>query len=117
MAINVTPVAVFGPNYLDNDANKTIEFTYQDVGAPSWDLPELTDAAAAAADGDARTIIYALLEKVAEWYEGLAPADRPLNMRISRSGILQDVGGDTYLSRTYNVTFKTLAGELPLLPE
>jgi len=70
-------------------------------------IPELTDTEANATSGDIRKILYALCERFAKEWNGIATADRPSNMTISKS-ISPDVstGQDTL---TYVMRFITEA--------
>ena len=115
---NPTPQTVFGPNFSSDTVAKTFTFTYtNDAPNAAFDLPEIADGDVDPTTGDARTLIYALLEKIAEWYEALPVNSRPEYFRIVRSGTLSDVGGQTYIQRTYNAVFKTGAGSLILIDE
>jgi hypothetical protein len=110
-----TPQEIFADFTLNSTAN-TFTFKYTGNTGGVGDMPAISiDEAAAAID--IRTILYAILDEVAAWYETLAPVDRPANMRVVRSGTLTDEGGTTIIRRNYAVSFKAEAGTMTLLPE
>ena len=108
---NPSPTDMWRSAVTVNTTANTVTFKYADNTISADDIGELSDATVI----DGRTILYGLLERAAEWYETVAI--KPEKMRVVRSGTLQDVAGETYLNRTYNVTFRVVAGNLPLQPE
>jgi hypothetical protein len=115
---NHTPQNVFGPNFSSDSTESTFTFTYRnETPYEAFDLSEINNATVNPETGDARSIVYALLERISEWYEGLAPEARPKNFTIARYGALNDVNGETYIQRSYNVVCKVDAGPLGLINE
>jgi hypothetical protein len=116
---NPTPVAVFGPGFTANTTSKTITFQYANHTTPNalFNLSEIVDADVNATTGDARTIIYALLERVSDWIESLSTTSRPENFRVTSFGTLTTAAGTTYISRNYNIECRAVAGTLILIDE
>lgn len=115
---NPTPVEIFGPNFTSNSADQTFTFTYRNEEPHVvFDLSEIDDSDVDPYSGDARSIVYSLLERISEWYEGLSNDAKPSNFRISRSGTLNDSNGEIFIRRNYNIEFKAQAGPLTLLSE
>lgn len=107
----VTPSAMFGATcYSTNSSADTITFSYA-----SGLMPEVTDAKAHATTGDARAVLYALLERVADWWYAADSADRPAKMSLSRGASLVDTGTETYINRTYTITFRVAITDLNTL--
>jgi hypothetical protein len=119
MPTNPSPAAVFGPGFTANTTNKTITFQYANHTVPNaaFNLGEIIDGDVNATTGDARTIIYALLERVSDWSAGLNTVDRPANFLVTSFGTLTTAAGTTYISRNYNIECRTQAGNLFLIDE
>jgi hypothetical protein len=116
---NPSPAAVFGPGFTSNTTTKTITFQYANhtgTNAP-FNLGEIIDADVNATTGDARTIMYALLERVSDWFAALNTVDRPENFLVTTFGTLTTTAGVTYISRNYNIECRTQAGNLFLIDE
>jgi hypothetical protein len=73
------------------------------VTFPIASVPELTAAEADAVTGDSRKVIFALMERFYAWYNGLATADKPTKMTISRSTGINDSTG--IMTKTFALTF------------
>jgi hypothetical protein len=93
MAFDPIPTALF-PGWTEDGT---------DITLPIADLPELTAAEADAATGDSRKIIYAFLEQFYAWYNGLAIADRPSRITISRGTNVETSPGLFTRSYTFQV--------------
>lgn len=76
MAYAETPADLF-PSMSEDGTNLTI---------PIAGIPQLTAAEADAATGDARKLVYALLHRIHAWYDGLADADKPTKITVTKSG-------------------------------
>ena len=74
------------------------------VTFPIASVTELTAAEADALTGDSRKILFALMEQWYSWYIGLATADRPEKMAITKSSALQT---DGTFRNTYSIVFYT----------
>lgn len=108
---NIIPTVIF-PGYTNNAASDTFTFSY----APGVnEMPELNDAKADAASGDVRAVLYAILEKFADYWTA-NPNARPDFMTLVRSSSVTD-GADPYITRTYNISFRVaLASLADLVP-
>lgn len=73
-----------------------------DITLPLASLTELTAAEADAATGDIREIMYAILTQIFSVYDALIVADRPTQMVITRSSV---VNGDQTITYDYNFKF------------
>lgn len=115
---NPTPSSIFGPNFTSNTDDKTLTFTYANPAQDSaFNLYGITNSTVDPNSGDARTIIYALLERICEWYEGVDVDARPTNFRVTRSGTLANTNGEVYIRRSYSIEMKAEAGALNLISE
>jgi hypothetical protein len=116
---NPSPATVFGPGFTANTTNKTITFQYANHTTPNalFNLSEIVDADVNATTGDARTIIYALIERVSDWIESLDTVNRPANLRVTSFGTVTTAAGVTYISRNYNIECRAQAGNLILIDE
>jgi hypothetical protein len=114
---NPSPATVFGPGFTANTTNKTITFQYTNNTNTSFNLSEIVDADVNAITGDARTIIYALIERVSDWIESLDTVNRPANLRVTSFGTVTTAAGVTYISRNYNIECRAQAGNLILIDE
>jgi hypothetical protein len=105
MAFSSVPTLVFGASYSENGTSMTV---------PISAFAELTAAEADAATGDSRKMIYAMVEKFYSHYNGLAAANRPARMAITKSsGSLNNAG---QIQVRYNLDF-TLGGSLDVAAE
>jgi hypothetical protein len=66
-------------------------------------LPNVSSAEAAAATGDTRVVCRGLTEMMYDFYDGLATADEPGKMTLTRSALSGN--GDT-VNRTWSNTFE-----------
>lgn len=116
---NPSPTTVFGPGFTSNTTSKTITFQYGNhTGANAlFNLSEIVDADVNATTGDARTIIYALVERISDWIAALNTVDRPENFLVTSFGTLTTAAGVTYISRNYNIECRAQAGNLILIDE
>lgn len=73
---NAAPTVFFGTSYSSNGTTLSI---------PVAAFPELSAAEANASTGDSRKMIFALLHRIHSVFNGLATANRPSKMTISRS--------------------------------
>lgn len=73
------------------------------LSIPIASIPQLTAAEADATTGDARKIVYAILRQVFDYYDGLATADKPARMTVTRQKAYSG-GTDT---ETFIVAFQT----------
>jgi hypothetical protein len=102
MAWNPVPTTLFA-GWTQDGTNITL---------PIANVPELTSAEANATTGDTRKILFALCEKIANWWYALATADRPTKMTVTRSISVDSVTG--IATKSYTLTFKvgTLTQEI-----
>lgn len=107
MAWSALPTAAFGANYFRDTAsggsipNATADVEY--VCIPIASLPGVSVGSSGEADdvnGDSRIITRGIMDMLYGWYNGLATADRPGKLTISRSGLVGT--GDT-VERTWTV--------------
>jgi len=70
------------------------------VTFPLASLPELTAAEADAVAGDSRKVVYAVMERLNAWLDGLAAEDRPGKLTVGKSLALL---GPTTMRASYNV--------------
>lgn len=86
MAFTPEPTAVFA-GWSENGT---------DITVPIASFPELTAAEADAVTGDSRAVIHAMLERIWAWYSALPLIDRPLQLRVRRTGAINtNTGGFT----------------------
>lgn len=85
-----------------------------DVTFPIADVAALDVDEADAVSGDSRRVLFALVEQWYNWYVGLATADRPEKMTISKSVSLQTDG--TFRNQ-YTMTFYCQVSEQEVLDE
>jgi hypothetical protein len=64
--------------------------------------------------GDIRQLMYSMIEGYTDVYLGLASADRPSQLTVSRSSI---VPGDNLVRKTYTFTANLDFGDLQVTPE
>lgn len=101
---NINPTVIY-PGYTTNSTSDTITFSYA-----SGAMPELSDDKAHATNGDVRAVLYALLEKFADyWVDN--PNARPDFMTLVRSSSVTD-GAEPYITRTYNISFRVALSSL-----
>lgn len=105
MAFNPAPTQVIA-SWSEDGTNVTF---------PIASVPELTAAEADATTGDSRKVIFALMEKFYQWYLGLATADRPTKLTISRSSSTDDATNLT--TRYYTVSVVTSASGVEVTAE
>jgi hypothetical protein len=86
------------------------------VTFPIASLPELTAAEADATTGDNRKVLHAFMERFFAWYNGLATADKPTQLSVSRSSSPpnQTTG---YITRTFTVRMTLDPGPLEIADE
>jgi hypothetical protein len=75
-----------------------------DVTFPIASVPELSAEDADAVSGDPRNIWFALCDHTYDWYSGLADADKPSKMSMTRTSSMQTDGSLRY---TYTTTIYT----------
>lgn len=85
------------------------------VTFPIASIPELTAAEADAATGDSRKIIYAMLERLYQWWLALAPADRPSRVTVSRSSSVDDATGN--ITRYYSIAVVVVPSGVEVIAE
>ena len=77
------------------------------ISLPIASLPETDATECDGTTGDFRKVMLALMEEVYQHYNGLATADKPTKMVVSRSTSVNDTTG--VITRTYAVAFYTEA--------
>jgi hypothetical protein len=77
------------------------------ISLPSASLPETDATECDGTTGDFRKVMLAFMEAVYQHYNGLATADRPAKMTITRSTSVNDTTG--VITRTYAAAFLTEA--------
>ena len=102
MAFSKTPTNLFA-NWSSDGTNVTL---------PIASLPELTSAEANASTGDLRKIVFALLERLFAWYNGLATADRPTKLAIGKAATVNTATGKTSIVYTIRLEATTVAQEI-----
>lgn len=95
----VTLAATRNGNTIDITSNGTSDNTAAALGP----LDEVTDTEANASTGDARKVIYGLMEAIYLKYLGIPSADRSARMTISTSSTVDSLTGR--ITKTYNVRF------------
>jgi hypothetical protein len=105
MAFSSVPTLVFGASYSENGTNMTI---------PLSAFEQLTAAEADAATGDSRKMIYAMVEKFYSHYVGLAAANRPARMVVTKSS--GGLNASNQIAVNYGFNF-TLGGDLDVVNE
>lgn len=110
MALDLKPSTWFPACSL---AANTFGLNTKDHANPS--LAELTDAEANPTSGDARKIVYALLERAFQVYNSLPEADRPARMKVVKTGQLG--GFNPVFAVQYNVTFQVACDGVEVLAE
>ena len=90
MAFDATPTEVIA-SWSENGTAVTFNIA---------DVTQLDAAEADATTGDSRRILFALLEQWMDWYEGLATADKPEKLVMTKSVNRQTDGTFRY---TYNI--------------
>lgn len=86
-----------------------------DVTFPIASVPELTAAEADASTGDLRKVSYAIAERIWQWWNALAVADRPTNMTVSRGDYSDPTTGN--ITKSYTLTFKTVPTGIEVVDE
>lgn len=105
-------MAAFDINPADNDllgANYTADSTTLTLTIA--DFPNLTSAEAAAASGDTRKILYAILQDVYTRYVALT-TDKPSKMTMSRTTNVNDAAQTALITFTVRFTTSDLSGEV-----
>jgi len=74
------------------------------ISLPIASLPQLTAAEADATTGDIRKIVFALVDALQQAYAGLAAADKPSKLTITRATSVNDTDGT--IRRTYSFEFE-----------
>lgn len=95
MAFSSTPTGWFA-SWAEDATNITV---------PIASFPGLTAATADGSTGDIRKIIYAILDRCWIKWAGLAVADRPAKMTMSKASSTDPISLVT--THTFTVTFKT----------
>jgi len=93
---------LLGANYAADSTTVTLTIA---------DFPNLTSAEAAAADGDTRKILYAILQDVYTRYVNLA-TDKPLMMTMARTTNVNDAAQTALVTFTIRFTTADLAGDV-----
>ena len=102
MAFDATPTS-WVASWSEDGTNCTFPLASLDEGAA------LTAAEADAVSGDWRYIVHSLIDHTYGYYNGLATADKPTKLTISKSGSLQSSGEMLY---TYTVrVYVAISGE------
>jgi hypothetical protein len=78
-------------------------------------LPEITDAEADPTTGDARKVIYGMLEMLYAKFSGLPLADRPTKIDFTRTTTEDQATGE--FVKRYNITIRTGAAQLEVANE
>jgi len=82
MAYDAAPSGLFGDNYT---------FSAPSISISNVDNPSVTDAEADAATGDARRILFGLLQDMYARFNAIDAADRPTKMTFLRSTSVNDI--------------------------
>ena len=75
------------------------------ISVPIASFPELTAAEADGTTGDIRKIVWAIMQKLYNEFNGRATADRPTKMNITKSSSINTTTG--VVTNTFNVTLYT----------
>jgi hypothetical protein len=75
------------------------------ITVPIASFPELTAAEANATTGDIREVSFAICEKLFQFYNTLASADRPVRMTISKSASINSTDG--IVNNSFVFSFQT----------
>lgn len=105
MAFSAVPTLVFGSTFTSTATNFTV---------PLSAFSELTSAEVNASTGDSRKIIYGMVEKFYAYYNGLATANKPARLAISKSS--GGLNASNQVTVNYGFTF-TLGGDLDVVAE
>ena len=106
MSFNPLPTALIA-SWSEDGTNVTF---------PISSLPEMTATEAdATVTGDSRKVIYALMERMNAWFSGLATADKPGKLTISRSSYIEETTGN--IIRTYTVRVITAPSGVEVVAE
>jgi hypothetical protein len=90
------------PNLLFPNATNgtnTLILNTSDHASPS--VPQMSTTEADVSSGDSRKVVFALLDRMYQWYQGLASADKPGKISITRSSFVDETTGN--IVRTYVV--------------